>query len=123
MGGAKVMLSKLETRVMQLLYSQCQNKSAILISPTDLFLQLSDKKVNISQIEKVVEDLNTDGYFDLVYSDRHGQVVYCISLTVKGKNFLRDQKLIKRNLIYKLVVTIVFAFISFFIGVILRKIF
>jgi hypothetical protein len=123
LGGAMVMLSKIEKKVMQLLYDHSKNKDAILISATDLFLQLGDKKVSVSQIEKVVEDLNTDGYFDLVYSDRHGQVVYCISLTVKGKNFLRDQKLIKRNLIYKLVVTIVFAFISFIIGVILRKIF
>ena len=117
------MLSKIEKKVMQLLYDHSKNKDAILISATDLFLQLGDKKISVSQIEKIIIDLNTDGYFDLVYSDRHGQVVYCISLTVKGKNFLRDQKLIKRNLIYKLVVTIVFAFISFIIGVILRKIF
>ena len=117
------MLSIREQKVMQILYKESLDKSAILISPVDLSRMLGQESFSISQVEKLIADLNTDGYFDLVYSDRHGQVVYCISLTVKGKNFLRDQKLIKRNLIYKLGVTIIFAFISFIIGVILRKIF
>jgi hypothetical protein len=116
-------LNKTENKVMAALIKICKDKTSSLVSPMDLLSVVGRKDFSLSALERVMNDLAADGYFDLVYSDRHGQVVYCISLTVKGKNFLRDQKLIKRNLIYKLVVTIVFAFISFFIGVILRKIF
>jgi hypothetical protein len=84
---------------------------------------LGQDNFSISQVEKLVKDLNTDGYFDLVYSDRRGETVYCISLTNKGKGFLRDKKLLKRNLIYRLVLSVSFAILSFIIGLILKRLF
>ena len=117
------MLSIREQKVMQILYKESLDKSAILISPVDLSRMLGQENFSISQVEKLIADLNTDGYFDLVYSDRRGETVYCISLTSKGKGFLRDKKLLKRNLIYRLVISVSFAILSFIIGLILKRLF
>lgn len=116
------MLSKNESKVMSVIYNQCTSRKALLIEPENL-LALLDVNLSLDKIDKIVNDLNTDGYFDLVYTERHGQKVYCIVLTEKGKAFKRNSKIIKRNLIYKLIITLVFAVISFIIGVVLRAVF
>lgn len=117
------MLSRNENKVMSVLFNECKDKNALLISPTDL-LKLSGAGVlTLTELERVVTDLHSDGYFDLVYSDRRGEKVYCICLTNKGKGYLRNQKVIKRNLIFRLFISIGFAFLSFIIGLILKAVF
>lgn len=116
------MLTKNENKVMNALIKQGQNKGAILISPVDL-IKISGVDFTLTQIEKLLEDLKKDGYFDLVFSDRHGEKVYCIILSEKGKGYLRRVKIIKRNLIFKLFVTVGFAVLSFVIGLILKAVF
>lgn len=117
------MLSRKEQKLMQVIFRESQGKCAILLSPFELIQMLKDKTLTKTDVEKLLTELSVDGYFDIVYSDRHGQVVYCITLLTKGKNFMRDQKLFKRNLIFRLALSVIFAFISFIIGLILKKIF
>lgn len=116
------MLNKTETRVMSALYEECKNKRSALVSPADI-LRKTGGEQTLSGVEKIVNDLAADGYLDLVYSDRHGETVYCVSLTEKGKGFPRSVKLIKRNLIYRLGITVALAVLSFLIGVVLKAIF
>ncbi|MBE5753913.1 MAG: hypothetical protein E7340_01065 [Clostridiales bacterium] len=116
------MLNRVESKVMLALFSECKDKSAILISPTDL-VKLIDGKVTESGVEKIMQDLSSDGYFDLIYSDRRGETVYCVTLLEKGKGYLRNLKVMKRTLVFRLCVTIVLAFVSFIIGLILKAIF
>lgn len=117
------MLTKSENKVMNTIYEECKDKRALLISPKDLINMTGDKTLTLSALEKVVLDLHADGYFDVVYSDRHGERVFCLSLTEKGKGYKRNVKLLKRNLIFRLMLTVGFALVSFLIGVILRAIF
>ena len=117
------MLSRSEDKVMSVLFNESKDKSAYLISQADLLKMSGLETLTISGLDKVVKDLSVDGYFDLVYSDRRGETVYCITLTEKGKGYERNAKLIKRNLIYKLIVTISFALLSFVFGLILKAIF
>lgn len=117
------MLSRRENKVMSVLHGQCANKKSVLISPIDLIKLSGVEKITLTELEKVVKDLSTDGYFDLIYSDRHGETVYCISLTEKGRGFVRGERLIKRNLLFRLVVSVVFAILSFLIGLILKAVF
>lgn len=117
------MLSKNENRVMAVIYSECKDKNSLLISPTDLLKMTGTDKLTLTGLDKVVTDLHTDGYFDLVYSDRRGETVYCIALTEKGKGYPRDVKLIKRNLIFRVGVSVALAFLSFVIGLILKAVF
>lgn len=117
------MLSVFENRVMGAVYSVCENKDTVLISPLDLLNIINKDEITLTKLEKIMTDLSQDGYFDLVYSDRHGESIYCITINEKGKAFKRNGVVIKRNLLYRLCLTVVFAVISFLIGIILKKIF
>ncbi len=117
------MLNRVENKVMNVLYKECKDRSAFLISPVDLKKMSGTDNLSNNQLERVVKDLHSDGYFDLVYSDRHGETVYCISLTDKGKGFLRNSALMKRNLIFRAVISVGLAVLSFLVGLILKAIF
>ncbi len=117
------MLSRLESKVLISLINLCKQKEAILISPIDLLKIIGAEHLTLSSLEKTLNDLSTDGYFDLVHSDRFGEKVFCITLLEKGKGYIRSESLEKRNLIKRFALTIGFAILSFLIGLILRKIF
>lgn len=117
------MLNKSENKIMSVIAIECKDKPALLISPDDLKSLSGDKELSIAKIDKIVSDLYTDGYYDLILSNRQGQSVYCISLTEKGKGYLRNKKLMKRNLIYRLMLSAALALFSFIIGLILKAIF
>ncbi len=117
------MLSKQENKVMEKIYRECKEKDALLISPSDLKVIVGDSAISETQLDKIVSDLSTDGYFDLVYSDRRGEKVYCISLLEKGKGYFRNKIVMKRNLVYRIMLSASLALFSFIIGLILRKIF
>lgn len=117
------MLTKTENKVMKVVYDECIKRSALLITPSDLIKAVGEKDVTQSALEKILTDLNLDGYFDLVYSDRRGETVYCIALTEKGKGYARNRKVFKRNLLFRVGLTVALAFLSFIIGLILKAIF
>ncbi len=117
------MLSKRERKVMGAVYALSNDKRALLVSPVDLVKNSTLKGATVSDIDKTVVALSQDGYFDLVYSDRHGETVYCITLTEKGRGFERDALLVRRNVIFRLTLTVCLAFLSFIIGLILKAIF
>lgn len=108
---------------MATIYKLSSDKKALLVSPVDIVKISAVKGLSVDGVEKVVTALSQDGYFDLVYSDRHGERVYCITLTEKGKGFRRDQLLIKRTVIFRLCLSVGLACLSFIIGLILKAIF
>ncbi len=117
------MLSNKERKVLNCILNQLQDKNSLLISPSDLIKIVDVENLSISQLDKIMEALKMDGYFDLVYSDRHGERIYCIVLAEKGKGYNRSVKVLKRTLIFKVGVTVCLAVLSFLIGLILKKIF
>ena len=117
------MLNKEENAVMSTIAKECKEKDSLLISPSDLKSLLGGVDFTLDRLDKIVEDLYTDGYFDLVLSERRGEKVYCITLTEKGKGYFRNKKLMKRNLIYRIGLSAALALFSFIIGLILKAIF
>ena len=117
------MLSRLESKVLISLIKASKERGAILISPIDLLKIVSAEHLTLSQLETTLNNLSTDGYFDLVLSDRRGEKVFCITLLEKGKGYIRSESIEKRNLIKRFALTIGFAILSFLVGIILRKIF
>ena len=117
------MLNRAENRVMQTIFGACADRRSLLITPLDLVKMTGEKGVTLSVVDRIVKDLHSDGYFELIYSDRHGETVYCISLTEKGKAFVRSKKVLRRNLIYRITLTVALAFLSFIVGIILKAIF
>ncbi len=100
-----------------------KNKTTFLITPLDLLNLVAIKGLTATDLEKIINALVIDGFIDLIYSDRHGEKVYCITILEKGKFFTRNGEKIKRTLIFKLVVTVCFAFLSFLLGLLLKAIF
>ncbi len=117
------MLTKKENAVMNIIYHECSGKQSSLISPLDIKQLLKEGEFTIENIENIVSDLFVDGYFDLIYSERRGERMYCITLTEKGKGYERNKKVTRRNLIYRISLTVVLAVFSFVIGLILKAIF
>ncbi|MBR2498104.1 MAG: hypothetical protein IKB67_00075 [Clostridia bacterium] len=117
------MLTKTENKVMTVIFNECKDKKSLLISPIDLIKIIGEKSITQTKLENVMNDLYMDGYFDLIYSDRRGERVYCVALTERGKGYMRGQKVMRRNLIFRLMMTVGLAFLSFIIGLILKAIF
>lgn len=117
------MLLRAEKKVMSSIYRLCKEKSSQLVEPSELIRFVGDKDVDKSELEKIITALNQDGYFDLVYSDRHGEKVYCITLTEKGKAFKRDGVRFKRNIIFRVLLSLALAVFSFLVGLVLKNIF
>lgn len=117
------MLTKTENKIMNYLFEVCKDKTSVLISPADLLAIVKEERFTLIDLENTVKDLSLDGYFDLIYSDRRGEPVYCITLLEKGKGFSRSKKVMRRNLAFRLGLTVSLAFLSFIIGLILKAIF
>ena len=117
------MLSKIENKVMTAICYQSKGKHSVLLSPIDIVESAGLKVKDASRVDKIVSDLSCDGYFDLVLSSRHGEKVFCIALTDKGKGFLRSEKMVRRNLMFRFMLSVGFAVLSFIIGLILKAIF
>ena len=117
------MLNKVESKIMRFLYYTSQEKQAILISPTDILQNIDLREFTEERLDKIINDLAFDGYFDLVYSNRHGERIYCITFLEKGKAFKRDEKVFKRSILFRVVLSGVLAVFSFLVGLLLRAIF
>lgn len=96
-------------------------KNSFLVSPDDILA--AGVGIGRDELEKILENLCLDGYFDFILSDRKGERVYCISLTEKGKGYLRSVKELKRSILLRVCLTAVLAVMSFVIGVILKAVF
>ena len=117
------MLEKDKKKILSFLTHLCKDKQAVLISPADLLKNVNFNQLGQEELEIKMVELSNEGYVDLVYSDRRGEKVYCITLLEKGKNYLKKERIERQNLIKRFFLTIGFAVLSFWVGVILKKIF
>lgn len=116
------MLTRTEGKVMTAILAARGDKTSFLVSPDDIYAAVKDY-VTRSELEAAVEGLSEDGYFDLILSDRKGEKVYCITLTEKGKGYLRSVKEFRRNVLFRVCLSAALAVFSFVIGLILKKVF
>ncbi len=118
------MLTKNEDKIMFAVYSACKEKSCALLSPDDILTMAGVRGVvSYDALDKILEALEYDDYFDLILSDRRGEKVYCITLHEKGQGYKRQKTIVKRNLEFKLAIAVGGALVSFVIGLILKAIF
>ncbi|MCQ2399165.1 MAG: hypothetical protein MJ072_01510, partial [Clostridia bacterium] len=101
----------------------CKGKNACLMTANDIAGSTDGVKLSEEEISKIVDDLGYDGYLGVIYSDRKGEKVFCLSLTAKGLRYERERKNAKKSLLIKLMTTVCFALLSFIIGIILRSVF
>ena len=117
------MLSGNEKKVMTAVYKMCSRKNPLLVSHKDLKSVANLTNIKSEEIEKIIENLANDGYFDLIFTERHGETIFCITLLKKGKAYQRRIKEFRRNLVFRIVLSAGLAVMSFIIGLILKAIF
>ena len=118
------MLNKRENEVMRAVYSLAHEKGICLISPSEFLSLLPPrKKYTEAQIERILNELALDNYFELLSSERKGEKMYVITLTNLGLSFLREHHNKRRNVALKLGWSILSAVIAFLVGLLLKKIF
>lgn len=118
------MLNKTEQEVMNIVFQACDGKPSCLITARDILSQLPKSKgLSEERIVKTLKSLELDDYFDIIYSDRKGEEVFCISLHTKGFSFRRERQQGRRKLYVKIGITVLTAVLSFLITFILKKLF
>ena len=118
------MLSKRENEVMRAVYSLAHEKGICLLSPSELISLLSPrKKYTEEQVEKILNELALDNYFELLSSERKGEKMYVISLRANGYAFKRCFAQQRRDAAAKMLWAVASAIVAFLVGVILKRIF
>ena len=118
------MLNKRESEVMRAVYSLCHSEGICLVSPAELLSLLpSRKKYTETQLEKILDALALDDYFELLSSERKGEKMYVISLRANGYAFERGYMQMRREGYRKICWTVASAVLAFLVGVILKRIF
>lgn len=109
---------------MRAIYSLCDGGGRCLTSPLEILQALPTReKFTEEKLEKILEDLELDGYFECLLSDRKGEKMYVIVLRAAGFAFQRENANQKREAAYRLFWSIVSAVVAFFVGLFLRSVF
>lgn len=118
------MLTRQEQEIMGAVYALCNGKRSSLVTPADLLRHLPPKcKLSEEGLEKLLLSVKAEDYFDLILSDRKGERMYVIHLRPKGMNFPHERRKQQKQLFVRICFTVGGAILSFFIGLLLRRIF
>ena len=119
------MLNKKTKQLMKAVYYKAVEKDGTcLISQNDL---LSSMPYTIqfkkSELAPSLKALVSEGYFELITTEKKGEEYYCITLQKGGYDFAYQIAKEKRQVKMKIGLTVAGAILSFIIGTILKAIF
>lgn len=118
------MLNKRENEVMNAVYTLCYGKQCCLVSPWEIINLLPPKSgYTDEKLDKILRALQLDDYFEMISSERKGEKMYVITLHANGLAYKRSGVQVRRNIFYKIVLSIGGAVLAFIAGVVLRAIF
>lgn len=118
------MLTKRENDIMRAVYELTHETGICVVSPAELLANLPQKKkYNEEQIDRILQELALDDYFQLLSSERKGEKMYVISLHPYGYAYKRFMIRQRRNTLLKFAWAIASAVIAFLVGLLLKRIF
>ena len=118
------MLNRCENDVMKAVYCLCDGMDGCLISPMDIISILPvRRKYSTDRLDDALNALQSDGYLDVISSERKGEKMYVISLKENGANYRRRERQRRQDLLYKLFLGLFGAFATFIFGLIIKAIF
>ena len=118
------MLSKSENEIMSAVYSLCDGTEGCLVSPVDIMAVLPAKRrYNADELDAILNALQCDGYFDLIYSERKGERMYVINLKESGFAWKRTAKQKQRDITFRIFLAFLGALTTFVFGLILKGLF
>lgn len=110
---------------MQFLFDSCNNNGGTcLLSAKDITTNVY-AKLDLSEyeVDDIIKNLVFDNYIDVVYSDKKGQMIYCVKLTEQGQAFAREKHNTKVKASVLIIRTVLLAILSFVVGLILKALF
>lgn len=117
-------LNKTERETLECVLSFAGKRDRVLLSPEELLGALPAKrKYDGEKLDKILTDLQSDGYFDLVRTDRKGEKMYVIELLPAGHNYKREEGQLKRRVWFKIGLAVVGAVVTFVVGLLLKAVF
>ena len=118
------MLTKREKRVMDRVFELCAGEGSCLCAPWDILQQFSAReRPDEAQLEGILHDLQADGYFDVIRSERRGDPVYVITLRAGGYSYCRESLQVRRSIAFRVALATGGAVLSFLVGLLLRALF
>lgn len=118
------MLNRCENDVMSAVYCLCDGTDGCLISPLDIMSILpAGRKYSVQRLDDALISLQTDGYLDVIPSERKGEKMYVIALKESGLAYKRNQRQKRLDIINKIALAFVGAVATFVFGLILKAIF
>lgn len=107
---------------MDAVFTLSGGKKSFLVAPYDILAALPAKaKFDEEKLERVLANLELDGYFERVSSDRKGEKMYVITLLSAGLNYKREDYQRKRGVYFRWGVVAIGAVISALIGILIRS--
>ncbi len=118
------MLNRCETDVMSAVYCLCDGTDGCLVSPLDILSVLpARRKYSRQRLDDALNSLQSDGYLDVIPSERKGEKMYVIALKESGLAFKRNQRQRRQDILNKIFLAMVGAVATFIFGLILKAIF
>lgn len=109
---------------MDILYSLCEAEGSCLCAPWDILRQFQAKDdMDEAKLEKILSDLQSDGYVSVLHSDRKGEPMYVITMRAEGFAYRRENLRLRRDIYFKIALAAGGAILSFLIGMFLRAFF
>lgn len=118
------MLNKREVSVMRVVYDMCAKNNNSVIIGDDFIVQSTPEKykLTLAQVDGILNQLQYDGYFECIKSDKNGKTVNVITLKQKGKAFKRELVQRRRELINTTFWRVVFAALGAVVALVVNKI-
>lgn len=114
-------LTRRENEVMAAVFVLSQGKERFLVSPYELLAALPERAgYDEDKLERILQALELDGYFDFILSDRKGEKTYCVHMREAGRSFRRQDSRRRRDLILRLLFAAVCGLLSATIGLLLK---
>ncbi|MDD4316261.1 MAG: hypothetical protein PHC84_03770 [Clostridia bacterium] len=120
-----MVLDKKEKALLNVVYKTAVNKNGqCLLSPIDILEKIPYKlEFTETDLDKVLNDLSLDNYFNVEKAKHRGELFYVITLREKGLSYIRDKKKARRKLYIRILTGILLAIMSYVIKLILPFIF
>lgn len=118
------MLTRFEHSVMGAVFALCDGKDGCLVSPLDIMsIMPSGKKNSPDRIDDALKALQSDGYVDIISSERLGEKMYVISLKGDGADYIRLASRRRKDLTYKIFLAFIGALATFVFTLLIKLIF
>ncbi|MCL2228243.1 MAG: hypothetical protein FWC00_00260 [Firmicutes bacterium] len=128
------MLNRIETRIMDYIFSRCRGKRTVLLPPKDILDGIAvDSRGNVitkfeitkKQLEVHMKNIVLDGYVDFSKTaDKDGAESFVVTLTTRGEAFRRERSDIVRtrwrSIGWKIFLTLIGAGLSSIVWLIVR---